>query len=408
MQPSSSGSATSAPDSVGPAPSLTPSTEQEQDDRTSAATAILSSMFDSFGWVVCIRSFGRPTVPTLSALSSIFDESEMERVVVLLAWNDPALPSYKEFLQQKRCLFIVGEPGADKIVEFAEKCSPLGSHLVIADDNIMDFKFGLVRTLSSSADNIQIPRLADVIDHAGVVMQRTGKKLWGLAPSAQYLHNGGDIMAYTETLGLVYGAFFGLQVSHDEFFYSKYGGVKDDIERSVRYYHKTGIFRFISFAVIKLDRPGTYKVVGGGNSSQMTKTQHAEQGKVALKSLIDEFAWRYCRLATDPVKPGAMGIVFKPDKEVLKHNMSSADAVSIFTTPSTATPIADVSDCDDLYNPAWTGQIFVKCLSGRTITLNVDASYTTEMIKDYIVSKEGERLNQRLICGGKQLEDLTL
>ena len=58
----------------------------------------------------------------------------------------------------------------------------------------------------------------------------------------------GVLEDFSTRLGLVYGAFFGLRVLHDPRRYTRQGQVKDDVERSLRYWHLDGkILRFMRY-----------------------------------------------------------------------------------------------------------------------------------------------------------------
>ena len=95
-------------------------------------------------------------------------------------------------------------------------------------------------------------------------------------------------------LGLL--AFCGISVLQDPRRYTRYGQIKDDVERSLRYFHLDGaLLRFQSYGVDKLHKPSQFGAREGGISANSSAEAHQIESTEALLGIIKEFASRYVK-----------------------------------------------------------------------------------------------------------------
>jgi len=173
---------------------------------------------------------------------------------------------------------VYTEKGAHKAVQTADEIMPVGSHVVIMDDNILKMQLH------------EGVKLAEVWDHAREKMAETGLNVWGINQAQDVRNRDKDPWRVTTDLGLIYGAMFGFRASHDEKFYTKYGQIKDDLERSLRYFKADGgILRYKGVMVQKCYTPGEFKKNKAGICAHYTEETHQAESEAALKALMDEF-----------------------------------------------------------------------------------------------------------------------
>ncbi|CAE6910604.1 unnamed protein product [Symbiodinium sp. CCMP2592] len=154
------------------------------------------------------------------------------------------------------------------------------------------------------------PELSQLVKRAGREMQKRGLHLWGVNPSRNhyFLRKQGDDLRlraaktgvfqdYSQRLGLVYGAWFGFRVTHDPRLYTRTGQIKDDVERTLRYWHADkGVLRFMRYGADKLSyKPGRFSSTKGGISANSSHEDHTVEAQAAARALVNEFG-AYVRL----------------------------------------------------------------------------------------------------------------
>jgi len=168
------------------------------------------------------------------------------------------------------------------------------------------------------------PELAYLIGRAGREMNALGANLWGINPTQNhyYLHGFGTKLRenarkkrvledYSPKLGLVYGACFGFRVCHAAERYTRFGQVKDDVERTLRYWHCDGkVLRFERYGVTKAHKPGQFQVNKGGISSASSVEAHGQEASRALQRILKDFAHPYARLAR-PGELSSTGLIWR-------------------------------------------------------------------------------------------------
>ncbi|CAE7434268.1 dbp9 [Symbiodinium sp. CCMP2456] len=244
-------------------------------------------------WVICVRSYARPKSlmsQTMNVLRCSGLLEYWDRIHVFVSHEDPDFLSgcYEEALGQLHERIIVGVKGADLQVRFIEECFLPGQHVVVMDDNLLRF-------VRHEAGEEFPGDLVATIEAAAEAMQRFQAHLWGISPTSnkKFLKEAPEI---STALGLVYGALFGFRVLHDPDLYTRFGQVKDDLERSLRYWHRDGVVvRFRRMSCTKAQRPGVYASRKGGISASIGETGHKLQGDFALARLSERFS-QYIRL----------------------------------------------------------------------------------------------------------------
>lgn len=306
-------------------------------------------------WLICVRTYGRAGNPehgnwekrrfkagrgvlglTLAALAKALGPAEaFSRCLLYVSHEDPDFTSGRLSASLRGTSWedriIVGIKGADLQARFVEESFPKNSHAIVADDNIVKFHvasqplwaLGGNRILDVAKDGGE---LGTLIRRAWTQMGCNKANVWSINGSYNYrvLYQAERSMQTTMQktglpqeccdstlwLGLIYGACYGFRVLHDPRRYTRYGQVKDDVERSLRYWHCDGVvLRFRRYGVEKTHRPGQYNKKKGGISADSSAELHEGEKRKALTSMLREFASQFASLPKEG-QAAPCGIVF--------------------------------------------------------------------------------------------------
>ncbi|CAK9103219.1 unnamed protein product [Durusdinium trenchii] len=305
-------------------------------------------------WVLCVRSYARSgldpesgktqkggimslTLKMLEELGLLSDPESRRRLHIFVAHDDPHFTKgcYEKLLGDLGDRLVVGVRGADLQVRFIEECFPIGQHVVVCDDNIVSLqRVAGERRISGSKKlpplEVEPLDLSKQILHAAKEMNQTNAHLWGISPTnnTMFLQNAHELKS---SLGLIFGAFFGFIVLHEPKLYTQHGQVKDDLERTLRYWDRDHIvLRFSRVFCKKNFKPGAfYKSKGGISASLGGREAHQAEAANALQKLVREF-YRYIRLpapAYDQKKDEKGELKFSDGQPVWKANVSNCGVV---------------------------------------------------------------------------------
>ena len=180
------------------------------------------------------------------------------------------------------------------MVEHIDRSQPLGTHIVILDDNTTSFRF--------QDKTAKQGEYFALVGRADEMMTQHGTHCWSINPCSNFWGHMGEMPEFKLNLQLIYGACFGFIATHKEELDTKFGQVKDDVERSLRFHRMDGrTLRFMLYTLTKKKKGGTFAVDAGGISASLGSAAAWEQDcQRASARIVEEFgAYLTTKVATD-------------------------------------------------------------------------------------------------------------
>jgi hypothetical protein len=207
------------------------------------------------GWVIAIPSYNRVDTLKEKTLSVLKEYGIPKSKIHVFVANSDEEELYKAGVGSEVGHIIVGIKGLAEVRNFIFEYFPKGQQIVFMDDDVR----GLIEyDAGAKRHERRLPRLDDIFERGFAECKAVGAQLWGVYPSAN-----GFFMKPTVTTDLrfIIGSFWGcINPGHDTKYLLKFGGEKEDYQRTLQFWEADGAVVRLNFISVKT---AYYKEPGG-------------------------------------------------------------------------------------------------------------------------------------------------
>jgi len=229
-------------------------------------------------YIIAIPSYDR--VETLKNNTiSLLEKNNIDKnkIIIFVANKDEEKKYKNEFNDYK---IIVGVKGLLPQRNFMTKYFKEGQNIIYMDDDIEEVK--IKKSKSKENKTLHNLNLKEFFPYSFEELKKNNFHIWGINPvfNPYFLYN-----KISTDLRYIAGGFYGVINRHDKDLMLKYESDKEDMERTLRFYHKDkGLLRFNNVVIkTKNYHPG------GLQSEYLTKENRIKDGKKRVERLLKEF-----------------------------------------------------------------------------------------------------------------------
>lgn len=258
-------------------------------------------------YIICIPSYKRENVCNEKTLKTLEDNNiKREKIYVFVA-NKEEYKKYKETLDKRRYnKIIIGVVGLIEQRDFIEKRFKKGKEIVFMDDDVENIDLTLSPMFKRGT-------LHKFLIKAFEITRKNNGYIWGVYPVFNPFFRSPK-KEITTHLNYIVGAFYGIinrpNIKDLELkITKKYGGQKEDVERTLKYFIKDGV-------VIRFNKIGfktKYYGKQGGLGTFEERLKPMREASNELKNKYSEYGEIYTK------KTGMTEFKLKKLYELPKH-----------------------------------------------------------------------------------------